>query len=146
MPVLTTAPSLMVDEDGFSSAIPFEASDVDGDVLTPPFGSATSGVVTELGDGTYTYAPNANFHGSDSFTVSVTDGVETVKQTVAVTVSPINDQPTGELILPREIVEGQTISVDVSQIGDSDGLGTFSAIVGLEMANLYQMSILHITD
>lgn len=125
-PIITAASSLLVDEDKISPAIPFEASDVDGDALILTLGSATSGVVTDLGDGTYTYAPNANFNGSDSFTISVTDGLVTVEQPVSVTVNPVNDSPTGDLVYHGKFVEGQTVSVDATQIRDVDGLGEFS--------------------
>ena len=92
-PVLTTASSLTFDEDDVSSAIGWTASDIDGDSLTLALGTAMSGTLTDLGDGTYNYAPNPDFNGSDSFTVSVTDGLETVEQTVTVTVNAVDDRP-----------------------------------------------------
>ncbi|UTW45774.1 VCBS domain-containing protein [bacterium SCSIO 12696] len=44
-------------------------------------------------DGSYTYTPNANFNGTDSFDYLVTDTVsgESVLQTVTLTVSAVND-------------------------------------------------------
>jgi VCBS repeat-containing protein len=50
-------------------------NDVDGDVLTiSSIGSAENGSVTNNGDGTVSYAPNAGFAGTDSFTYTVSDG------------------------------------------------------------------------
>ena len=52
----------------------------------------THGSVTVNEDGTYTYTPDANYNGSDSFTVTVSDGNGgTDIVTVDVTVSPVND-------------------------------------------------------
>ncbi|PLC06922.1 hypothetical protein CY658_07980 [Variovorax sp. RO1] len=71
-------------------------SDADGDTLTYTKGSDPAhGTVTVNADGTYTYVPGANFHGSDSFTVTVNDGHGgTITSTVNVTVNPVNDAPT----------------------------------------------------
>ncbi|PSV30362.1 hypothetical protein C9J44_20805, partial [Photobacterium sp. GB-27] len=71
------------------------ATDVDGDSLT--FTSSTNptnGTVTVNTDGTWTYTPNNDFNGDDSFNVEVSDGqggIDTI--TVNVTVNPINDAP-----------------------------------------------------
>ncbi|MEZ8543199.1 Ig-like domain-containing protein, partial [Vibrio splendidus] len=74
------------------------ASDEDGDSLS--FTKATdpsngSVVVDENGD--WTYTPNENYNGDDSFTVVVSDGqggTDTIIVNIGVT--PINDSPVGE--------------------------------------------------
>ncbi|MEM6487072.1 MAG: tandem-95 repeat protein [Pseudomonadota bacterium] len=53
----------------------------------------TSGTAGLNPDGTVTYVPNADFAGSDSFQVSVSDGFTTVTSDVSVTVNPVNDDP-----------------------------------------------------
>ncbi|WP_158642648.1 Ig-like domain-containing protein, partial [Chitinophaga japonensis] len=72
-------------------------SDVDGDALT--FIKSTdpiNGTAVVNADGTYTYIPNANYHGPDSFTIEISDGQGgTTSVTVMVTVTPVNDAPTG---------------------------------------------------
>jgi VCBS repeat-containing protein len=70
-------------------------SDVDGDSLTFALGTqAAHGTVTVNVDGTYSYVPNANFHGSDSFTFTVNDGtITSAAATVTVTVNAVNDAP-----------------------------------------------------
>ncbi|PST25377.1 hypothetical protein C7U60_05675, partial [Mesorhizobium plurifarium] len=71
-------------------------TDVDGDRLTYGEGSPPShGTVTIGTDGSYTYIPDPDFSGTDSFTYTVTDGTETVTYTVTVTVEAVNDAPVG---------------------------------------------------
>jgi VCBS repeat-containing protein len=57
-------------------------------------GGATSGTVTMNPDGTYTYTPNANFNGSDSFTYQVCDiDGDCSSATVSITVNSVDDMP-----------------------------------------------------
>ncbi|BEP53838.1 hypothetical protein GmRootV118_10820 [Variovorax sp. V118] len=94
-------------------------SDVDGDTLTYVKGSdPTHGTVTVNADGTYTYTPSANFHGADSFTVTVSDGHGgTTTSTVNVTINPVNDAPTApnyiETTNEDTPVSGQVVGSDV---------------------------------
>ncbi|MEO0718610.1 MAG: tandem-95 repeat protein [Pseudomonadota bacterium] len=69
-------------------------SDANGDafqILTS--GSAANGTVVNNGDGTVTYTPNANFVGADSFTYTISDGIESSTATVNVTVNGVDDAP-----------------------------------------------------
>ena len=75
-------------------------SDIDtGDVLTvntTPTAAPTNGAVTLSANGTYTYTPNADFNGSDSFRYEVCDnGSPSLcdEATVTITVTPVNDTP-----------------------------------------------------
>nr|HMN27375.1 Ig-like domain-containing protein [Caldilineaceae bacterium] len=70
-------------------------SDVEGNALTTALVNApANGVVTLNADGSFTYTPNANFNGSDSFTYQVNDGLaDSPVATVAITVNPVNDAP-----------------------------------------------------
>ncbi|MBQ0933626.1 Ig-like domain-containing protein, partial [Ideonella alba] len=73
-----------------------KGTDVDGDTLTftldePP----THGTVTVNEDGTWTYTPDPNYNGDDSFTVIVDDGNGgTAIAVVDIVVDPVNDNPT----------------------------------------------------
>ncbi|MCA9172704.1 MAG: tandem-95 repeat protein, partial [Planctomycetales bacterium] len=50
-------------------------TDVDGDTLTAALATGPSnGSVTVNGDGSFTYTPDANFNGTDTFTYTVSDG------------------------------------------------------------------------
>jgi len=87
--------SIVTDEDvSINGSLP-AATDVDGDPFTYSLESnAAHGTVTVAADGSYTYEPNANFNGSDSFTYTVSDdqgGGNTY--TVSVLVNPVNDAP-----------------------------------------------------
>lgn len=70
-------------------------TDPDGDPLTAELVSGpANGTVTLNADGTFTYVPAPNYHGSDSFTYRVSDGQETsAPSTVRITVAPVNDAP-----------------------------------------------------
>ncbi|MEZ9243286.1 tandem-95 repeat protein, partial [Vibrio lentus] len=74
------------------------ASDEDGDSLS--FVKSTdpsNGTVVVDENGDWTYTPNENYNGDDSFTVEVSDGqggTDTI--TVNIGVTPINDSPVGE--------------------------------------------------
>ena len=55
---------------------------------------ATNGVAVVNPDGTFSYTPNANFSGTDSFTYSITDVDGDVSTAmVAITVTAVNDAP-----------------------------------------------------
>ncbi len=70
--------------------------DNDNDVLTYNVTSQPSnGSVSISNDGVYTYTPNANFNGTDSFSFTANDGINTSNEaTVTITVNSVNDIPT----------------------------------------------------
>lgn len=96
------------------------ATDVDGDTITYALdtdGSHGAAGVDPL-TGAWTYTPDADFHGSDSFTLRVSDedgGSTTV--TIHVEIAPVNDAPTATadpLILDQaEAARGQVDADDI---------------------------------
>jgi VCBS repeat-containing protein len=71
-------------------------SDPDGNTLSAVLGSGPShGTLTLNANGSFTYTPAADYHGSDSFTYRTGDGSLTSNPvTVTLTVSATNDPPT----------------------------------------------------
>jgi VCBS repeat-containing protein len=72
-------------------------TDVDGDALTAVSvvtDPTKGGTVTANADGSFTYAPAANFNGTDTFTYRVSDGtLSSAPATVTVNVTAVNDAP-----------------------------------------------------
>ncbi|NTY21888.1 tandem-95 repeat protein, partial [Pseudomonas sp. UMC3103] len=95
-PVFTSPASQSIAEDDVLHG-QLGASDVDGDDLSYALknGSAPAhGSVVVNGDGSYSYTPLANYNGTDSFTVTVSDGQGGLaEQLVTITVTPVNDAP-----------------------------------------------------
>ena len=89
-----------VDEDGsLEITDPFgllnNDSDADGDELDALLVSDVQHGTLELNaDGTFTYVPNVNFYGTDTFTYQVNDGDQYSNVAeVTITVNPVNDAP-----------------------------------------------------
>ncbi|MHA2021257.1 MAG: Ig-like domain-containing protein [Candidatus Thorarchaeota archaeon] len=68
--------------------------DIDGDVLTALAVSGPSyGTLSLNTDGSFSYTPNADWFGVDSFVYEVSDGAMTDTATVTVKVNSVNDAP-----------------------------------------------------
>ncbi len=117
-PVITEGAiaNVTMSEDGSPTAfaLTLHATDVEGDTLTWSISTAAlHGTATASGTGTSKaigYTPAANFNGTDSFEVQVSDGklgIDTI--IVNVTIQAVNDAPV--------IAEGATTSVFMSRNG-----------------------------
>jgi VCBS repeat-containing protein len=114
-------------EDTASAATAIGASDLDGDSLSysekAGAGAMHGTVAFNQGAGTFTYTPNANFNGTDSFTILVSDGNGgTAEQAVSVTVTPVNDAPTGvtgTLVAQEDANNGSAVGTIAAQDPDS---------------------------
>ena len=71
-----------------------------GDTLTAVLvNGPTNGKLDLNADGTFTYTPNADFNGTDSFTYKASDGsADSNVATVTITVTPVNDAPKIEVV------------------------------------------------
>ena len=101
----------------------------DGSVFSIATGNGPANGTASIdpGTGAWSYTPNANFNGTDSFSVTITDDLGgTTLQGVSITVNPVDDAPTGSVIISGTATQGQTLTADTSGIADADGLGTFS--------------------
>lgn len=66
--------------------------DADNDVLSLSVTQPSHGAVTQSG-ATFIYTPVANYNGSDSFRVTVSDGEDSAEAAISITVSAVNDDP-----------------------------------------------------
>jgi hypothetical protein len=112
----TKPAAVTMSEDGSPTAfsLTLNATDADNDTITWSIsGAASHGTATATGPGTSKsigYTPNANYKGSDSFTVRVDDGnggSDTI--VVNVTINSVNDAPT--------ITDSKPASVTMSEDG-----------------------------
>jgi VCBS repeat-containing protein len=98
-------------------------SDVDGDALSihvvngPQHGTLTIEV-----DGSFTYTPNANYNGSDSFSYKLSDGeLESSIATVSFTMTAINDAPVVNNASATLSEDGTLTFHPLSNASDVDG-------------------------
>ncbi len=94
-----------------------QATEVDGDTLVfSVVTQATNGnvVITNAATGAYTYTPDLNYNGPDSFTFKVNDGTsDSNTATVNITVTAVNDAPTatdGALTTAEDTPAGGTLT------------------------------------
>ncbi|MCS0393341.1 tandem-95 repeat protein [Vibrio diabolicus] len=95
-----------------------------------------NGTVSVNPDGSVTYTPNDNFHGTDSFTYFVTSGGVSESTTVNVDVTPVNDAPVAKDdtavtdedtpvtidVLPNDTdVDGDTLSIQSASVPEAQG-------------------------
>ena len=128
VPAVSATQAVTTAEDA-SKAVVISATDANGDTLTYTAGAAAHGSVSGGGqNGQFTYTPTANYSGSDSFVVTVSDGQGGQStQTVNVSVTPVNDKPTAaasQAVSTTESVAKQ-FTVNAADV-DGDTL-TFSA-------------------
>ncbi|WP_256995907.1 tandem-95 repeat protein, partial [Priestia megaterium] len=88
------------------------ATDVDNSQLVYSLQNSPANGTVNVGlDGMYTYTPNANFNGTDQFTVLVSDGQGgTAVSTITITVIPVNDPPIGPDIVTVTTNEDTTVA------------------------------------
>ena len=70
-------------------------SDIDSPTLSAvPLSGPSHGTISLNASGSFTYTPNANYNGSDSFSYKVSDGsLDSNVATVSITVNAVNDAP-----------------------------------------------------
>ena len=94
-PVATPDPAVSATEDTpVSFPVLGNDTDADGDPLTVTGATASNGTVTVNPDGSLSYKPNPDFHGTDTVTYTISDGKGgTATTTVTINVAPVNDPP-----------------------------------------------------
>ncbi|EMI7337883.1 tandem-95 repeat protein, partial [Vibrio parahaemolyticus] len=95
-----------------------------------------NGTVSVNPDGSVTYTPNDNYHGTDSFTYIITSGGVSESTTVEVNVTPVNDAPVAKDdiattqedtavtidVLPNDSdVDGDELSIQSATVPEAQG-------------------------
>ncbi|GGK09086.1 hypothetical protein GCM10009304_39030 [Pseudomonas matsuisoli] len=116
-PVTPGASLTVMEDNAFNGRL--TATDPDGDTFEFALadnGAPANGTVVLNADGTFTYRPNANYHGADSFSYTVTDsdgGVATA--TVNITVTSVNDAPVTNGSIAAQIgTDGASFTLSVA--------------------------------
>ncbi len=88
----------VMEDNALTGSVVLNDSDVDGTftINTTPLSLPSNGTVVINNDGTYTYTPNPNFNGADSFKYEICDDGSPAlcnSATVIIDVTPVNDTP-----------------------------------------------------
>jgi len=113
------------------------ASDIDNDVLSYSLvGAPQHGTIVFNADGTFTYTPNANYNGADSFTFKANDGTgDSNVSTISLNIAPANDLPVsqnGTLTLAEDSVVQSAVHASDA---DNDAL-SYGLITGPQNGSL----------
>lgn len=82
-------------------------NDIDENALTAVLVSGPDhGTLALQDDGSFSYTPNTNYNGSDSFTYKASDGIdESNVATVSITINPVNDPPEVTVSPQNQVVQ-----------------------------------------
>ncbi|MBI5409122.1 MAG: tandem-95 repeat protein, partial [Nitrospirae bacterium] len=98
-------------------------TDIENDPLSAILVSGTSnGALTLNADGSFTYTPDENFNGTDSFTYKANDGsADSNTATVTITINSINDAPTADAGADQNAYINNTVQLNGSGSNDVEG-------------------------
>jgi hypothetical protein len=89
--------------------------------------TASSGTLVDNLNGTWTFTPALNDDTSVTFSYQVSDGALATPATATLDLTPVNDAPTGTLLLSATLpAENQLLVVSQGTLADADGLGAIS--------------------
>lgn len=99
------------------------AFDVDGDtIVLDSYTQSANGTITLNENNQLVYTPVANYHGTDSFTYTLSDGNGgTVTQTVNLTVNSVNDAPIAALTSATLYEDSSAVLDVIANSTDIDG-------------------------
>jgi VCBS repeat-containing protein len=135
-PEIAPAPFTLDEDTSFDGSVVASDADTEDTLVYGVDTEPTQGSVSlNTTSGDFTYTPTANANGDDSFTLSVSDGTETVTGAYTVTISPINDAPTmsAETLSTNE--DETLTSAVVAEDVDGDTL-TFALVSNGSLGNV----------
>jgi VCBS repeat-containing protein len=105
-----------------------------GNLTAQQFSNPSNGTVTSFAaNGAFTYHPNPNFSGTDSFTYTARDGQFTDLATVTITVTAVNDPPTA-------VADSYSVNEDTT-LNVSSGNGLRANDTDVETTNPNQLTV-----
>src|SRR4029079_10509963 len=133
--------ALQIDEDAAATTIPVLANDKDPDgtaaLTVTSTGTTTLGDVTIELDGTLTYTPHANEHGTYPFSYTISDGAQSSTATVTVTILPVADAPKADdQTVTPSIVQGTSTTITLSGSDVDSPALTFAIATGPTQGSL----------
>ena len=103
-------------------------TDANGDVLAIDSHTAVAnGTLVLNADGTFSYTPNAQFSGSESFDYVITDGASSDTGTVTITVEAVNDPPSVTNPVLVSSAENDTVNLTLVASDEEGQALTYSA-------------------
>ncbi|CDL00028.1 conserved protein of unknown function [Magnetospirillum gryphiswaldense MSR-1 v2] len=109
-----------------------DASDPDGGAVVINFSEPANGVIIVNGDGTYEYRPDADYFGTDSFTVFVTDDEgNTVSQVVELNIANVDDAAV--VSVTGGVGDESTTGAATTVTGSISATDVDGAIIGYEV-------------
>ncbi|HNE34446.1 MAG TPA: Ig-like domain-containing protein, partial [Nitrospira sp.] len=120
-PVVRPLAATLLEDGRLTLDLLAQASDVDGDALTITVAQPGDGRVTPNPDGTWTYRPPADWHGSDTFSFTASDGEFRTLGVVHLTVTAVNDAPVARDDVATLPEDGRLILDLLSNDSDVDG-------------------------
>jgi VCBS repeat-containing protein len=96
-PVVSPIAATLLEDGHITLNLLGSASDVDGDPLNISVGNPQHGQLLKNTDGSYSYTPDADYNGEDSFSYFVSDGVlDSGSAMVRLTITAVNDAPVAQ--------------------------------------------------
>ena len=88
-----------------ATTITLDVNDIDGDNLSVTNTSPSNGTISAKAGNLFTYTPNEDYNGSDSFTYYANDGtLDSNTSTVSISLSPVNDASSDFTVLEEYLV------------------------------------------
>ena len=93
----------------------------DGTVFTVTTNATNGTASINPATGLWSYIPNADYNGTDSFTVTLTDDAgNSTTQVISMAVTPVNDAPTVTANTGSTVAEGGTDTINSSELAVTD--------------------------